>query len=119
MPTPAAPEIKSYHAHVYYTPDTRDRAGVIRQQVEEKFEIVMGRWRDKPVGPHPMWSYQIAFEPSLFGTIIPWLALYHDDLPVFIHPNTGYPLADHRDHAIWVGEQQVLELSRLPERSSE
>ena len=30
-------------------------------------------------------------------------------LTVFTHPNTGDDLADHRDHAIWMGE--VLDLN--------
>jgi DOPA 4,5-dioxygenase len=105
--------IDSYHAHVYYDADTRDRAGVIRAAVEDRFDVVMGRWRDFPVGPHPMWSYQIAFDAALFAEIIPWLALNRDGLTVFVHPNTGDALADHRDHALWMGAQQELDLSAL------
>ncbi|MEQ8695129.1 MAG: DOPA 4,5-dioxygenase family protein [Bauldia litoralis] len=105
--------IKSYHAHVYYDAQTRPRAGVIREAVQERFDIEMGRWRDFPVGPHPMWSYQIAFDAALFDQVIPWLTLNRDGLTVFIHPNTGDALADHRDHAMWMGEQQVLDLSVL------
>jgi aromatic ring-cleaving dioxygenase len=105
--------IDSYHAHVYYDADTREKAARLRAVVEDRFDVTMGRWRDFPVGPHPMWSYQIAFGAETFAAIVPWLALNRDWLTVFLHPNTGDALADHRDHAVWMGDQQELKLSAL------
>ena len=49
----------------------------------------MGRFHEKLVGPHPCWSYQIAFPPAEFTEIMTWLALNHGALDVFAHPNTG------------------------------
>lgn len=43
----------------------------------------MGRVHEKPVGPHPDWSCQLAFKPALFGEVIPWLAMNHKGLVVF------------------------------------
>lgn len=108
-----ADAIESYHAHVYYTAETKAAAAALREAVEARFEAVMGRWHDGPVGPHPMWSYQIAFEPARFAEIVPFLALNAGGLTVFVHPNTGDALADHRDHAIWIGAQQTLNLKAL------
>ena len=73
----------------------------------------MGRWHDRPIGPHPRWSYQIAFEPGLFGELVPWLALNRDGLVVFIHPETGDDLADHSERAIWLGAKLELDLEKL------
>ena len=39
------------------------------------------------------------------------LALHRGGLTVFIHPNTGNALRDHRDHAIWMGAIRPLDLS--------
>lgn len=108
-----AREIKSFHAHVYYDAATKCAAARIREAVEARFEVVMGRWHDKPVGPHPMWSYQIAFAAELFGEIIPFLALNREGLTVFVHPNTGDALRDHTAHVMWLGESQELDLSTL------
>ena len=105
--------IESFHAHVYYDAATKPVAARIREAVEARFEVVMGRWHDKPVGPHPMWSYQIAFAPGLFGEIIPFLALSRDGLTVFVHPNTGDAVADHTAHAMWLGPSQDLDISAL------
>ena len=60
-----------------------------------------------------MWSCQLAFEPEIFATLIPWLALNRDGLTVFIHPQTGDDLADHTEHAIWMGSIEPLVLDAL------
>lgn len=105
--------VTEYHAHVYYQAGTKDRAASLRTQIEERFEMRMGRWHDNPVGPHPTGSYQIAFAPDLFGEIVPYLALNRDGLTVFVHPDTGDDVPDHTERAIWLGEQQKLDLSAL------
>jgi DOPA 4,5-dioxygenase len=105
--------IQSYHAHVYYDAETKETAARLRAEVEARFEVTMGRWHDRPVGPHPRWSYQILFEPALFGELVPWLALNRDGLTVFVHPNTGEDLPDHAEHAMWLGDSVELDLSVL------
>ena len=92
-------KIKSYHAHVYFDEDTLEQAEALCQEAAQNFKLVMGRVHQKPVGPHPMWSCQLAFAPDVFAQIIPWLALNRNGLTVFTHPDTGDDLADHRDHA--------------------
>lgn len=105
------PEIKSYHAHVYYNQDSMIQARGLCEQVRDRFDAEMGRMHEKPVGPHPMWSCQLAFPPDRFNDIVPWLALNRDDLIVFIHPETGDHLADHTRHAMWMGAMPDLDLS--------
>ena len=56
--------ITEYHIHVYYDPESRDRAALLREWVEERFPVRMGRWHDVPVGPHPTAMYQIQFMPD-------------------------------------------------------
>ena len=105
--------ITGYHAHVYYDAASKQDAARLREAVEARFQVQMGRWHDKPIGPHPCWSYQIAFAPPLFGEIVPFLALNRADLVVFLHPLTGDDLADHRDYAIWIGAKLDLKLEAL------
>lgn len=103
--------IESYHAHVYFGPETVAQARALCEAVRDGFpEVEMGRVHEREVGPHPRWSCQLAFAPELFGKVIPWLALNREGLTVFIHPNTGDALADHRDHALWMGELLPLKL---------
>ena len=106
--------ITSYHAHVYYKDDdNRARAAVLREAIEERFEVTMGRWRDEPVGPHPVPMYQVAFEPDQFAAIVPWLMLNRDGLTILIHPNTDDAVADHRDQPFWFGEVLPLDIGFL------
>ena len=35
------------------------------------------------------------------------------DFPVFLHPQSGEELEDHRDNALWLGEKLALDLSAL------
>jgi DOPA 4,5-dioxygenase len=105
--------ITGYHAHVYYDAATKERAARLRAKLEAAFEVELGRWHDKPIGPHPCGSYQVAFEPELFADLVPWLAMNRDDLTVFIHPQTGDDIPDHRDYAIWLGRQRELDLAAL------
>ncbi len=101
--------IDGYHAHVYY-PDAaaRREAEALREAVAAKFETELGRWRDEPVGPHPVAMYQIKFSNETFASFVPWLQVHHGSLSVLIHPNTGDHLADHTDYALWLGHQLAL-----------
>jgi aromatic ring-cleaving dioxygenase len=117
-PTPAAtPE--GFHAHVYYDAESKDEAAQLRAEIEARYDVVMGRWRDKLVGPHPFWSYQVAFKPELFGDIVPWLSMNRRDLIILVHPETGDDLIDHSDYAMWLGDSATLDLKRFRERAAE
>ena len=107
--------IASWHAHVYFDQASRDAAWTLRETIEAQFQgrFQMGRFHERPVGPHPMWSYQLAFGPELLAELFGWLALNHGTLDVFIHPNTGDALRDHRDCAAWIGRSYQLNLAAL------
>jgi DOPA 4,5-dioxygenase len=104
--------ISSWHAHVYFDASTRDAARAFRDAVAAQFgdRIELGRFHERPVGPHPCWSYQVAFAPSQFADVVGWLALNHRELDVFVHPNTDDELRDHRDCAVWLGNTHTLDL---------
>ena len=121
METPQikAPEIKDWHAHVYFDPATRDAAWSLRERIEKQFDIQMGRFHEKPVGPHPMFSYQVTVRNDQFTPVVSWLTLNHGELTVFIHPNTGQDLEDHRDRAVWIGQSMPLVLSLFTDRKKD
>ncbi|BAQ71733.1 MULTISPECIES: DOPA 4,5-dioxygenase family protein [Pseudomonas] len=103
--------IKGYHAHVYFDASTLERARALCEQAAQLFELKMGRVHQRPVGPHPDWSCQLAFAPEVFAQVVPWLALNRQGLVVFLHPDTGDDLRDHTDHAIWMGAMRPLDLT--------
>ena len=108
------PEIDGYHAHIYYDPaKTKDVAARVRAQIEEKFEMIMGRWHDEQVGPHKVSMYQVAFKNEEFAKIVPWLMLHREGLSILVHPETGDGYEDHKTNALWLGPQQPLNLDFL------
>jgi DOPA 4,5-dioxygenase len=107
--------IDSWHAHVYFDADSHDAAQNFRGVVDIQFrdQVQLGRFHERPVGPHPRWSFQIAFAPAQFAEVVSWLTLNHGPLDVFVHPNTGDQLRDHRDSAMWLGRSYELKLDAL------
>jgi DOPA 4,5-dioxygenase len=107
--------IESWHAHVYFDADSRDAAWAFREVVTAELgdRVEMGRFHEREVGPHPRWSYQIAFAPAQFSDVVGWLALNHGALDVFVHPNTDDELRDHRDSALWLGRSYQLDLKAV------
>ncbi|MFY9511610.1 MAG: DOPA 4,5-dioxygenase family protein [Rubrivivax sp.] len=109
--------IQSWHAHIYFDAASRDAAWALRGLVTAELgaHMALGRFHEKPVGPHPMWSYQLEFAPASFAHVVGWLTLNHGVLDVFVHPNTGDELRDHRDSALWLGHSYALNLDALSE----
>ena len=105
--------VTSYHAHVYYDAESVEQARDLCERTRGKFGVEMGRVHERPVGPHPMWSCQLAFGPELFGEIVPWLSLNRGGLTLFVHAETGDVIADHTEHALWMGQMMDLDLSAL------
>lgn len=107
--------ISSWHAHVYFGSGSRDAAWALRELIATELatRVDIGRFHEKPVGPHPAWTYQVAFDASEFPHVVAWLVLNHGALDVLIHPNTGDALSDHRDAALWLGKSYTLNLQAL------
>lgn len=104
--------IKGYHAHVYYR-DAVERAiaARIRRAAPKAFELGMGRWREAPVGPHPLPMYQMAFAVTLFPAFVPWLLSVRGPLSILVHTCTGLSdLMDHSVGAMWLGASLELHL---------
>jgi aromatic ring-cleaving dioxygenase len=105
--------ITGYHAHVYFDAATRDQARRLCEAAGQRFPLTVGRMHDKPVGPHPRGSCQLAFGPEQLAEVLPWLIANRDGLTIFAHANTGDDLKDHTDHVIWLGPSETLDLAAL------
>jgi DOPA 4,5-dioxygenase len=100
--------IADWHAHIYFDAVSRDAAAELQSGA-----LRLGRFHERPVGPHPMWSFQLGFGGDLLAPMLAWLTLNHGALDVFMHPNTGDALVDHRDSAVWIGRSHELVLKSL------
>lgn len=107
-------KIKGYHIHVYFEAATRPQAEHLRDAITASFpKVAMGRWHDKPVGPHPDCSYQVAFGPAEFSDLVPFVAKRREGLNVFLHGLSGDDIRDHTDLAMWMGSSRPLVMSAL------
>jgi DOPA 4,5-dioxygenase len=107
-------EIKGYHAHIYYSPQTKETAARLREGIGGAFPAaVVGNWHDEAVGPHTVAMYQVAFAAEHFPRLVPWLMLNHAGLDVLVHPQSGDSYVDHTEHALWLGTKLPLRLDVL------
>ena len=104
MSTKTIDTITGYHAHIYFDADSEADAQAVQDAIDGRFEVTLGRWHHRQVGPHTRSMYQVAFATELFPSFVPWLALNRRGLAILVHPLSGDALADHTDHAMWMGE---------------
>ncbi|MBL4622166.1 MAG: DOPA 4,5-dioxygenase family protein [Immundisolibacteraceae bacterium] len=106
-------QISGYHAHIYFEDHTRSVAEQIREQLAE-FDVVLGRWKDGPVGPHTRAMYQVAFAPEQFDRVVRWLMVNRGGLDILVHPETGLGHAgDHTSRALWLGQTLPVKVEYL------
>ena len=103
---------KPYHAHIYYTAESRPSAAALREALRALPEVhYAGALRDAPVGPHPIPQFEVHFDDGGMPSVEPLLA--GSGLQVLIHPLTNDDLADHTTLGRWIGEPVVLDLTVL------
>jgi DOPA 4,5-dioxygenase len=112
-------EIRGYHAHVYYNPETKPAAAQLRERLLGQFKVEPGGFSDEPRGPHPISQFNVIFETSEFQTVVPWLMLNREGLDVLVHPLTDSNYDDHSKNALWLGTPVPLKLEVLSQRYRE
>ncbi|HEX8596260.1 MAG TPA: DOPA 4,5-dioxygenase family protein [Pseudomonas sp.] len=103
-------DLQGYHAHVYFDAQTIEQARALCETAAEQFGVKMGRIHERLVGPHVDWSCQLAFDHGQCADVMLWLSLNRNGLVVLIHPLTGDDLADHTEHAMWMGAIRPLDV---------
>ncbi|MEO1204394.1 MAG: DOPA 4,5-dioxygenase family protein [Pseudomonadota bacterium] len=107
--------VRCYHAHVYFDAGDRQQAVRLREELDRRFPVQLGRIHDRPVGPHPKPMFQALIASDDFGSVVPWLMQHRRGLDVLVHPDTGDDLGDHRDRPLWLGRQLPLRLEIFPD----
>ena len=102
---------KAYHAHVYFDEQSTQQARFLCDQSAERFQLKVGRFHERLVGPHTRWSCQISFGKKDFDRYIEWLEENRQGLTIFIHPLSGDHLLDHTEFAYWLGDAVDLDLA--------
>jgi aromatic ring-cleaving dioxygenase len=101
-----------YHAHIYYATEQRPAAEGLRERFAGDAAILfVGRLMDSPVGPHPIAQFEIHFLEHSVPNVV--AAIEASGLRALVHPLTDDDLADHTEHARWIGEPVALDVSVL------
>lgn len=107
----AQPSIHDFHVHLYFDPGEIAQARALAAALAETFDLPIGHFHTRPVGPHPRGSVQLTVPTAQFGDVATWLSINRDDLTIFAHASTGDDLADHSRNVIWFGTSEPLNLA--------
>lgn len=107
------PERRDFHAHIYFDPPELALARAVAAEAQERFGVGVGRFHERPVGPHPRGSCQLSVAAERFGEFAQWAVFNRRGLTIFAHAETGDEFADHKAHVIWFGPSEALDLSVL------
>jgi DOPA 4,5-dioxygenase len=101
-----------FHAHVYFSAGEREAAEALHRAILTRDEaLFVGRLTDGPVGPHPIPQFEVHFDESALGALMP--TFEQSGLRVLIHPLTDDDRADHTSLGRWIGEPLDLDLAVL------
>ena len=107
-----------YHVHVYYFPETRDRAEALRLRLsgmqasgEIPQLLFIGTLKDHKAGPHPIPQFEIHYTREALPIILGLIEA--SGLTALVHPLTDDDLADHTSLAHWIGTPLELDLTTL------
>eukprot|EP01129_Flabellula_baltica_P012077 TRINITY_DN539_c0_g1_i4.p2 TRINITY_DN539_c0_g1~~TRINITY_DN539_c0_g1_i4.p2 ORF type:complete len:162 (+),score=31.62 TRINITY_DN539_c0_g1_i4:58-543(+) len=64
-----------------------------------------------PAGPFPTAQWAVYFLPEDYAEFVAWFQQNRGDWDIFVHPNSGYELEDHRDWGLWGGREWPLDTS--------
>lgn len=106
------------HIHIYFRPHQTEEALLLKAQIAKEFpELILGRFHQKPVGPHPVGSFLIrAKNEKDERNIIFYLNHKIGNLSAMIHPETGNDFEDHKQEKIqWIGPEFEIDRSIFPE----
>lgn len=116
MPTNPNPAVHGYHAHVYYSAETKPVAERLARRLNEAFDVEIGAFSGERVGPHPIPQFQMIFRSEQFAAVVPWLMFNRDGLDILLHPLTDDMVDDHRIYATWLGTPVDLALDHMQRR---
>ncbi|KAI1287328.1 Dopa 4,5-dioxygenase [Halotydeus destructor] len=113
-----AEDYAGYHFHTYYFQDNaaeKTKASNFRQQIIDQVisgafpECHVNRFNERPIGPHPIGSFETCCNSSSLTTALSWFMMNRGDLSVLLHPLTANQYVDHTRDPMWLGQPVPLD----------
>jgi len=100
-----------FHSHAYFQHDVPERTeearafmALIAREFAKTAHVEVHDFIPRAVGPHPLGSFEVLFTREVFADYVTWLAFHRPaSMSILVHPLTALQLADHTDHAMWLG----------------
>ena len=107
--------VHQFHAHVYYTSETRASAAALRERMATLSggRLELSTLSDGLRGPHASLMFGVDIPRADLPEVLGFLMLNHGPHAVLVHPVTDNEVMDHSHHALWLGQPQPLDLARL------
>lgn len=114
-------EIKEFHFHIYFNQNNdfpnsgwQDYAEKLYHKIQqlitaEFFQCRLGKFFDKPAGPHPMPMFEVWCPKESFSRLYSWFVVNRGDLSILIHPLSKEEFLDHTDRAVFMGQAVKLD----------
>ena len=103
--------IRDFHVHIYFDPAEVDGARALAVAMADAFDLPVGHFHTRPVGPHPRGSVQLTVPTERFGAVATWLSVGRAGLTIFAHASTGDDFVDHSRNVVWFGPSEPLNLA--------
>lgn len=93
-----------YHAHIYFRPHQKEEARLLVARVLslKTSDVKFFKTYDQKVGPHFLPMMEMHFTSESAEKVLNTLRLYHNDLSILVHVDSGDDFKDH-ERPIWVG----------------
>jgi DOPA 4,5-dioxygenase len=107
------PDDAPFHAHVYFSPEQRGDAEMLRSRFEAEPDVpFVGRMTLGKAGPHPIPQYEVHFHRKSLDRVQEMIRA--SGLRALVHPLTDDDLADHTTLGEWIGGEPLdLDLTTL------
>ncbi|CAF1414064.1 unnamed protein product [Adineta steineri] len=122
----------SYHIHTYFLQKNENQvaeATALRSKFINQFKVdscndACGTWCPKichwdlnmaPAGPHPIGSWGIYVPLEQVTETISFISMYHGNLTILVHPNSGQVKTDHLVNGFWIKSMLPLDGDELPD----
>jgi DOPA 4,5-dioxygenase len=106
--------ISEFHAHIYFDDAAaRTRAHALRERLLGEFGGTPGGIRETPGGPHPLPDILVHIPVDRFAEALSFLMLNRGALSILVHPETGAPVLDHTENALWMGAPLEIDVDFL------
>lgn len=97
-----------YHAHVYWQNESQHSEALQLRQKLVNLGCEVGTMHDRPIGPHPLPSYQVNYSSNNADAVE--FVLASTSLDILLHEDTGDDMRDHTTGARWLGNELKLDL---------